>query len=51
MGRLVGVAEFFPGDAAQGGFQRFLSAPDVLPQRIVDQSLIVTAASLVHLFA
>src|SRR5712692_2977154 len=47
----VGVAELFPDHPAQRRFQRLLSAPDVLSQRLVDQSLIVTSASPIHLLA
>ena len=43
------MAEFFANNAAKGGLQRFAAPPNVLPQSIVDEALIVPAAGLVHL--
>src|SRR5262249_26777824 len=43
------VDEFFPDDAAQRGLQRFVRTANVLSQSVVDQALIVAAASPIHL--
>jgi len=43
------VAELFADDAAKSGLQWLLRASNVLPQSVVDQTLIVTAAGPIHL--
>ena len=43
------VAQFFANHSPQNFLQRFLRAFDVLPQGVVDQRLVVTAAHFVNL--
>src|ERR1019366_1613151 len=45
----TGVTKFFANDAAQRGLQRLLGPANVLPKSIIDQALIVAAASQVYL--
>jgi len=44
-----GAVEFFADDAAEGGFEGFVGAADVLAQGFVDQRLVVAAAGFVDL--
>ena len=48
---LAGVAEFFADDAAEGGFEGLVGAANVLLQGLIDQSLVIAAASSVDLLA